>query len=207
MPIAIEARIKNLNVPDQLSARTNLYQQPPYEDILGDVAKSQGVMIAPLRRYLGELVRDHFPAFSQPGLGDGNIGFAAAMMNFRRNPENTHAIPLHHSPGRAGDVAIVNQMGEELRIWPFWAEYIYNHSSEYRLDGEYFVKGQHEPSSTETYRSWVLKKLKRADRILLSGIEEVFSQDFRNRSTSIVLAGPAVRRGVHTFLPRRRLTD
>lgn len=183
-PIESEQTIE-LEAAPYLRKDQNFYDQEPFSKILPQIAEANQIDLSRLRSSITHIVRRNWYGGPWYGMKPEDIDQRLGQSVIVDLPEwlRRQGIKTRGDIKKYKSAAM--QVIDNLTAYPFWVEYLNT------IDISFYQRdGSRKPENNinvpvESYASWVSKKLKLVHNKVLSGIEEVFPQDFSPRSPAM----------------------
>lgn len=183
-PIESEQTIE-LEAAPYLRKDQNFYDQEPFSRILPQIAKANQIDLSLLRSSISYIVKYRVYGRSWYGLNptEMDIRLRESVVIYLQEWLRHHGIKASGDAEKYRSATM--QVIDQLADYPFWPEYLNTIET-----GFYNRNGSPKPEKNndmpaDSYASWVSKKLKLVHNKVLSGIEEVFPQDFSPRSPAM----------------------
>ena len=196
----------DIEAPPTLRAGQNFFDQPPYYNVIESISAATSLEKDKLRKLLY--------SSSTIGSQSSNSNSTMTSQDLSKllqippgyNETVRRVIKNHMEKGsRNKIIGAVAEIGRQLEKYPFWHEYIITQLThyDYRHDGSP-VSTREKPESNfpETYAKWASEKSQKEARLMLTGIKDIFPQDFATETPS---KGPNMPRGERPSTTRLRI--
>ena len=197
-----------VEAPTHIEVGQNFYDQPPFNLVLAHVALTKGLNVEQTKVLLSALAKYSYePAIAEEldrnnGSGAFYAERAIAELGLSLGLErvNVQGRQIPHREATQSATFLL----QELAPFPWWFTYVTENVGEQFLkDGSWKGKGMN-PEPIDSYAIWIRKRLQRNKSAVLGGIADVFRQDFRTTSTSLVVSRELVSRGVTSLATLRK---